>query len=77
MVANLSIAGPKSETVNKAVDAAVDAGVVVIVAAGNQGSDACQGYSPASASKAITVGSSEHGDRMLWLRRERRAAFSN
>ena len=39
---------------NAAIDAAVDSGIVEVVAAGNDGKDACL-YSPASASKAITV----------------------
>jgi len=39
------------------IDVAVDAGVVVVVAAGNERSDACN-FSPAFAANAITVGSS-------------------
>jgi len=44
-----------------AIDAAVAAGVVVVVAAGNMIADACQ-YSPAGLSNAITVGSTNRID---------------
>jgi subtilisin family serine protease len=50
------------------VSAAVDAGVVVVVAGGNSNADAC-GFSPAFAEKAITVGSTTN--------RDRRSSFSN
>ena len=50
------------------MDAAHDAGVTVVVAAGNDNKDACD-YSPASASKAITVGSTTSNDA--------RSSFSN
>merc|ERR1712176_1244437 len=44
-----------------AVDAAVNAGVVVSVAAGNSNADAC-GFSPAYVPSAITVGSTDSTD---------------
>src|SRR6185436_6072602 len=48
-VANLSLTTAKSSTVNAAIQASIDAGVVYAVAAGNNaGADACN-YSPASA----------------------------
>merc|ERR550539_1673027 len=50
------------------VDAAVNAGVVVVVAGGNDNSDAC-GFSPAFVPSAITVGSTTSADR--------RSSFSN
>merc|ERR1719337_361141 len=51
-------------SLNDAVAAATDAGVVVVVAAGNDyGSDACN-YSPASAPSAITVGSTTSSDQL-------------
>jgi len=53
-VANMSLGGGYSQALNDAVDAAVSAGVVFVVAAGNEQADACNG-SPASASKSITV----------------------
>jgi len=68
-VANMSLGGGESETVNTAVNNAVnDFGVVMAVAAGNDNADAC-GYSPASAADAITVGSTDNGDA--------RSSFSN
>ncbi|KAF0319574.1 alkaline serine protease alp1 [Colletotrichum asianum] len=54
-VINISIAVPKNEAINAAVDAAFDLGVTTIVAAANDGKDA-GAKSPASAAKAITVG---------------------
>ncbi|OZJ01770.1 hypothetical protein BZG36_05076 [Bifiguratus adelaidae] len=59
-IANLSIGTEKSNALNAAVNALVDAGIMVTVAAGNGdaegiGDDACQ-YSPSSASSAISVG---------------------
>merc|ERR1719251_738821 len=51
-----------------AVDTAVDSGVTVVVAGGNDNSDAC-GFSPAFVPKAITVGSTTEGNR--------RSSFSN
>ena len=53
-VANISIYGPRMDPVNTAVASAVADGVVVSVAAGNDGSNACDG-SPASAPAAITT----------------------
>lgn len=47
---------------------AVESGVVFVVAAGNDGRDACQ-YSPAAAEQAITVGATNL--------RDQRAYFSN
>merc|ERR1711920_561688 len=44
-----------------AVDAAVGAGVVVVVAAGNSNSDACN-FSPAYVPNAVTVGSTDSTD---------------
>merc|ERR1719362_975892 len=46
---------------SEAVDAAVNAGVVVSVAAGNSNSDACD-FSPAFVPSAITVGSTDSTD---------------
>lgn len=53
-VANLSIGGGLNKSVNTAVANLVNDGVVVSVAAGNDGSNACN-FSPASASGVITV----------------------
>jgi subtilisin family serine protease len=53
-VANLSIAGPGSSTVDAAVGRMVDAGIAVAVAAGNNDANTA-GYSPARAAKVLTV----------------------
>jgi cerevisin len=67
-VANMSLGGGSSRTLDLAVNAAVDAGIHFAVAAGNDNADACS-YSPAAAEKAVTVGASTLGDE--------RAYFSN
>jgi len=68
-VASMSLGGPGQQPGMKdAVDAAVDAGVVVVVAGGNENSDSC-GFSPAFIPKAITVGSTTSTDK--------RSSFSN
>lgn len=54
-VINMSIAGPKDDGVNYMVELAVKSNIVVVGAAGNKCSDA-EGFSPASAKAAITVG---------------------
>ncbi|KAK1635662.1 peptidase S8/S53 domain-containing protein [Colletotrichum phormii] len=54
-VINMSLAFPKSDAMNSAVDAAFDLGVTTVVGPGNDGKDA-SAKSPASAQKAITVG---------------------
>ncbi|KAI3545533.1 alkaline protease [Colletotrichum filicis] len=54
-VINMSLAFPKSDAMNSAIDAAFDLGVATVVGAGNDGKDAST-KSPASAQKAITVG---------------------
>lgn len=60
-VANLSLGGPQSMTLDNAVDRLTAAGVVVVVVAGNLSEDAC-GTSPASAPNAITVAASDTND---------------
>jgi cerevisin len=67
-VANMSLGGGTSRTLDLAVNAAVDAGLHFAVAAGNDNADACN-YSPAAAEKAVTVGASTLADE--------RAYFSN
>lgn len=67
-VANMSLGGGSSRTLDLAVNAAVDAGIHFAVAAGNDNADACN-YSPAAAEKAVTVGASTLTDS--------RAYFSN
>jgi cerevisin len=67
-VANMSLGGGKTSMLDSAVNAAVDHGIHFAVAAGNDNADACN-YSPAAATKAITVGASGMDDS--------RAYFSN
>jgi hypothetical protein len=67
-VANLSLGGGFSSTLNTAVTNLVNSGVFVAVAAGGSNSDAC-GYSPASAAGVATVAASDRTDT--------RASFSN
>ncbi|MCD0442561.1 S8 family peptidase [Glycomyces sp. A-F 0318] len=67
-VANMSLGGGYSSSLNAAVESAVDAGVDFAVAAGNEDQNACN-VSPASAPSAITVAASDDGDT--------RAYFSN
>jgi len=67
-VANMSLGGGYSSTVNTSANNLANAGVFLAVAAGNNGADACN-YSPASASAATTVGSTTSSDG--------RSSFSN
>ncbi|WP_212744155.1 S8 family peptidase [Ramlibacter sp. 2FC] len=67
-VANMSLGGGASTAVDAAVAGAVSKGVTVVVAAGNNGVDACLS-SPAREPSAITVGASTSIDA--------RASFSN
>jgi len=64
----MSLGGGKSTAVNSAVSSTVNAGVTVVVAAGNDDADASN-YSPASEPSAITVGAIDSNDA--------RASFSN
>jgi hypothetical protein len=57
----MSISGSKSLAVNSAVAGAVAKGVLMAVAAGNNGANACN-YSPASEPSAITVGATTSSD---------------
>ena len=67
-VVNLSLSGDPSSAVNTAVQNTVDAGVVVVAAAGNNAYDACR-YSPGGAPAAITVAATMNTDQ--------RAAYTN
>ncbi|MDQ3035568.1 MAG: S8 family peptidase, partial [Myxococcota bacterium] len=67
-VVNMSLGGPASTSSDRAVQSATRAGVVVVVAAGNESQDACN-VSPARAPEAITVAASTS--------RDARASFSN
>lgn len=67
-VMNLSLGGGASSSVDRAIQSAADAGIVPVVAAGNDTADACSG-SPARAPVAITVGATDINDNI--------ASFSN
>ena len=61
-VANMSLGGGASTSLDNAVSGAIDAGVTFAVAAGNDyGADACDG-SPSRVAPALTVGSSTSTD---------------
>ncbi|RKU43730.1 Basic amino-acid permease [Coniochaeta pulveracea] len=60
-VINMSLGGGHSDAFNAAVQAAYDAGIVAVVAAGNQGRDVGND-SPASSPAAITVGAVDQTD---------------
>jgi len=59
-VINMSLGGGYSAALNGAVDAAVDANVATVVAAGNSNADACNS-SPSSADEVLSVGSTDVG----------------
>lgn len=67
-VINMSLGGGASTALDTAVNNAINAGVTVVVAAGNDNRNACR-YSPARVSAAITVGATTSTDY--------RASFSN
>jgi subtilisin family serine protease len=62
-VINMSLGGKKSRALDEAVAAAVKAGVVVVVAAGNEHMDACQ-LSPSGARDAFAVGAADQRNRI-------------
>jgi aqualysin 1 len=67
-VANMSLGGGASTSLDNAVNNSINAGVTYVVAAGNSNANACN-YSPARVSAAITVGSTTSSDA--------RSSFSN
>ena len=63
-VINLSLGGDKSDIIEVMITALRDAGLVVVLAAGNSGADACQ-FSPSNMglkNYALTVGASNRND---------------
>jgi subtilisin family serine protease len=64
-IMSMSIGGEQEKPIDDAVNAAVAAGVVTIVAAGNESDDACK-YSPAGASDVLTVGATTRTDTMAF-----------
>lgn len=67
-VVNMSLGGGASSSIDTAVTNVVNAGITVVVAAGNSNRNACN-FSPARASAAVTVGATTSSDS--------RASYSN
>ena len=67
-VANMSLGGGVSSSLDSAVASAVQSGITFVLAAGNSNADACNS-SPAREQSAVTVGSSTSSDS--------RSSFSN
>ncbi|HEX5540947.1 MAG TPA: S8 family serine peptidase [Micromonospora sp.] len=67
-VANMSLGGGASATLDNAVTRSISSGITYAVAAGNENANACN-YSPARVPDAITVGATDRNDR--------RAPYSN
>ncbi len=65
-VANMSLGGAFSATLNQAVAKSVAAGIVYTVAAGNNGADACSS-SPSSEASAVTVGATDVQDAFAYF----------
>lgn len=60
-VINMSLGGVYSNSIDAAVNAAINSGITVVVAAGNSDYNACY-YSPARVKNAITVGATDSSD---------------
>jgi subtilisin family serine protease len=65
-VVNMSLGGDPDPALEQAVQATINDGITVVVAAGNDGSDACE-HSPALVPAAVTVGSTNDTDAMSWF----------
>ncbi|HYO74045.1 MAG TPA: Ig-like domain-containing protein, partial [Archangium sp.] len=65
-VANLSLGGEATQSLDDAVTATIAAGVTFVVAAGNDGWDACS-TSPARTPRALTVGATDESDARAWF----------
>jgi hypothetical protein len=63
-VVNMSLGGEKFSLLDSAVNRLIQAGITVVVAAGNEATDACS-MSPAGLRPAITVGATDSGDEVV------------
>ena len=57
----MSLGGNRSNSINRAVEAAIADGVIFVVSGGNDGFNACN-KSPASVTEAITVSATDEDD---------------
>ena len=65
-VANMSFGFPGSTAIDNSINNLINAGVVVVAAAGNSNDDACSG-SPRRVPRALTIGASDRNDaRSVW-----------
>ena len=65
-VVNMSLGGGYYAPENEAVQASIATGLVYVISAGNNDTDACQ-QSPASTPQAITVGATTSDDQRSWF----------
>lgn len=65
-VVNMSLGGSASVSLDAAVASVVNAGIPVVVAAGNDNLNSCN-YSPSREPKAITVGATASNDSKAWF----------
>jgi subtilisin family serine protease len=75
-VGNMSLGGGKSTALDQACNAASNAGVIMVVAAGNDNNNACNG-SPSGASTVISVGATDVGADGNDNQKDVRSYFSN
>ena len=63
---SLSISGTRNQALDSAINQLISKRIVVVVAAGNDGKDACK-YLPSSATKSLTVAALTASDSLLSL----------
>ena len=65
-IINMSLGGGYSQALNRAVEIAVQKGIIVVSAAGNENQDSCN-TSPGSSTQSITVGAFGQGDKIAYF----------